>query len=158
VRPVGIALVGAGLLLVVLLRGCDTLGDRYVARQTARLEVVSLAFDDEWDSRKASLDARRTAATETQDAAKVDKEIAQLSQERRLAREKLEQGDWRELKVAARDAEAYNHIWSFWRQLAFVPAMLVLVAGLLIQGITRDGAERWLAVALLAVIVYCTLR
>ena len=52
------------------------------------------------------------------------------------------------------DATADNQIWGFWRELVFLLGTLALAAALLFVGHTSEGAERWMCLVGLAIILY----
>lgn len=158
----GQPLLLAGLLLVLLTRGCDSLGDRYVERVVAKAKVVEAQFQDEWNARKARLDKKRgeyeaEGASGREALAQVDQELSQLEADRQSEEAQLREGKWKDLANAARDAEATRDMWRFWREGFFWFAMTLLTLGLTIVSFTGQSTERWLSIILLAIVMYAVL-
>ena len=151
-----------GLLLVLLSRGCDSLGDRYVTRVAAKAEVAEGQFQDEWDDQRAVIEKRRKAISDKEEPTDEDQEavtglnddLEELDKEMQAEMEQLRSGRWRTLSSAARDAQANNEMWSYWREGIFWIGTFVLSMGLVIVGFTGQGAERWLCLAMLAIVVF----
>ena len=153
----------AGLLLILLSRGCDSLGQRHVARVTAKAEVVQSQFQDRWDRDRDAIDTRRKALADKTDQtvedrqqlSALDDQLQQLNQDRQEELEKLRQGKWQSMAAAARDAEANNDMWRFWREGFFWLGTFVFVLGLAIIGFTEKRTERrWICLIILAIVVY----
>jgi hypothetical protein len=158
---IGRPLLFGGLLLVMSLRGCDSLANRYAARLVASSEVAELQFDDLWTARRAKLEAERETLNAKPERTiddnvrieNLDTQLSMLNEQMRKERSE-KQLAWNELRNAARDAAASTQMWAFWRQLLFLPAALVFVVGLILVGSAADGAERWLCLTMLAIVVY----
>ena len=149
----GRPLLFVGLLLVVAADGCERLGQREVLRREARAELAQRQFQDEWDRRRARLEAAADASDEVRSNGQREAQRAKLDAEMETARENLEQGRWRELRVAARDAEAHQRMWSYWRTWLLLIGMLALAAGLAARALQGVPAERWLCLVLLGVLL-----
>ena len=63
-------------------------------------------------------------------------------------------GKLRELSTAARDAEATQALGSFWREGIFWLGASLFSLALLIVGFSGTGPERWMALVMLAIIVF----
>jgi hypothetical protein len=158
----GQPLVAIGFVLVLLSRGCDSLGDRNVNRIKAKAKVVQDQFQDEWDEdrrelerREAALEAEADTSLENRDSLKsVREELDKLDKDRQKEQEDLQTGRWRRLDNAARDAESNNAMWGYWRECLFWFAAFLFSAGLLIVGFTGQGPERWLCLVMLAIVVF----
>jgi hypothetical protein len=162
-----VAFLGQPLLLVgfvVILgaRGCDVLGDRQVVRVTARIKLLENEFQDQSALRKAELEQSQKELREKQDPSPVDlsaletvtEQLSQLNRDRQEELDKLRSGEWSDLVIAARDAEASNHVSAFWRAGAFWLGSFVFALGLWIVGFSGKPPERWMCLVMLAVIVF----
>ncbi len=158
----GQPLLLVGLLLVLLARGCDSLGDRYVTRVAAKAEVAEGQFQDEWDDQRQSIERRLKTIADKEEPTDEDQEtvtelndeLEALDKEMQSEMETLRTGRWRELASAARDAQANNEMWSFWRECIFWLGAFAFSMGSLIVGFTGQSAERWLCLAMLAIVVF----
>lgn len=155
------AILVAGLMLVLLAQGCESLATRYVNRITAKSQIVEQQFQDDWDGDKAKLRQREQEIETRSNATTADREtlneirrqIRQLDDANQAEMERLRQGAWRELQNAARDATANQAIWSFWRHGLFLLGTFVLAAGLFALAFAGKDAERWMSLAMLAILV-----
>lgn len=165
-----------GLVLVLLARGCDTLGQRSVDRADAKVEIAQNEFADECEDELADIqgriettDQRIQDLTEKDDQTQADRdkiqelrkkqtedrnELTKIQEQHRLERNKLEKGRWRELQSTARDADSQNRAAGYWREMFFVFASVVLAVGLLIVSWSAQGAERWVCLIMLAIITF----
>ncbi|MEK6249102.1 MAG: hypothetical protein N2C12_13040 [Planctomycetales bacterium] len=167
------ALLVVGLVMVITSRGCDGLGDRYAARLKAQYDTTRQQFEDQWESKQLAIDLVIKNSSDDrreleEKGGNNDDELNQLASKINvqrelldsLAKDKLEAtramqaGPWRDLKIAARDADANNAIWSFWRGNAFVFGSLLLTLGLIFVGFNSKGAEQWICLTMLAIIVF----
>lgn len=153
----------AGLLLVLLARGCDSLGHRQVARRTAKARVAEAQFQDGWDRDRNAIDSRRKELEEKTNQTVEDRrdldalvdELQQLNRDKQKELEELRRGKWQSMTAAARDAEANNDMWGFWREGFFWLGTFVFVLGLAVIGFTDKSTERrWICLIILAVVVY----
>jgi hypothetical protein len=153
----------AGLLLVLLSRGCDSLGHRHVARVTAKAKVVETQFQDRWDRDRNAIESRREALAEKanqtvedrRDLDALDEELRQLNQDRQDELQELRRGKWQSMTAAARDAQANNDMWGFWREGFFWLGTFVFLIGLAVIGFTERRTERrWICLIILAIVVY----
>ena len=162
VKAPGRALLVTGFVLVVLARGCDSMAHRYAARVQAKAQVAEKQFQDDWDRQRAALERRRQQLLNLPDRTAADREEAntlaeqliELNRKKQEELEKLRQGEWQDLARAARDAEANEAIWGFWREGMFWFATLIFSFGLFSVGFHGKGAERWLCLVMLAIVVY----
>ena len=69
-------------------------------------------------------------------------------------RKAKQDGEWRELEIAARMAAADHKINGYWREVFFVFAAVVLSLGLLVASWGAEGAERWITLMMLAIITF----
>jgi len=163
VRFLGQPLFMAGLLLVLLSRGCDSMGHRHVARVMAKAKVAESQFQDRWDRDRQVIESRRKKLTEKDDKTQedfselssLDDDLRQLDEDRQEELDELRRGEWQSMAAAARDAEANNDMWGFWREGFFWLGTFVFLLGLTVTGFTEKRKERrWICLIILAIIVY----
>ncbi len=140
IRSVGRGLVVFGVLVVLMSRGCDSLGERKVARLHALADSAEPAFQRDWDREKSRL--------------KDPPAIAKLNSEKTKELESLRQGKWADYQVAADESDSNNRMWAYWRHLGFLFGTMVLAVGLLFVTPTTEGPERWICLVMLTVILY----
>ncbi len=140
IRSVGRGLVVFGVLVVLMSRGCDSLGERKIARLHALADSAEPAFQRDWDREKNRL--------------KDPQAIAKLNSEKTKELESLRQGKWADYQVAADESDSNNRMWAYWRHLGFLFGTMVLAVGLLFVTPTTEGPERWICLVMLTVILY----
>ncbi|HTN77347.1 MAG TPA: GYF domain-containing protein [Pirellulaceae bacterium] len=160
-QRVGQATLIVGFLFIIMTRGCDSLGERYAARLVAKSQVAKARFDDEWEAKRAKIEGEIIAARAQEDTPQREADLAKLQIQQtdletamRKEQAALERDSWQQLRSAARDAPADQTMWRFWRQLLFVPAVLLFVVGLLMTASTSDGPQRWICLIVLGIIAY----
>lgn len=159
---VGRPMMLVGLLLVLVSRGCYSVGHRGVARAQQKARMARNQFDDAWDAKAIALQRELEALDEKKEPSPDDVQrrselrsaLSDLAQEREKARELLESGEWRELSIAARDAAAEHEMHAYWYEMFFVFASLLLTAGLLVVSWNAQGAERLVCLIILAIIAF----
>lgn len=162
IRSVGRGLVVLGVLIVLMSRGCDSLGGRKVARLQALAESSETQFQRSWDRAKSALEEEQQALRERSNLSNAEQqrlnalpeEIAALDRENKEEQRNLRQGKWAAYQIAAEDSEANNRMWAYWRQLGFLFGTMVLAVGLLFVTPTTEGPERWICLVMLTVILY----
>jgi hypothetical protein len=162
VGNLGRGLVVFGVLMVLMARGCDSLGQRKVARLQAISVSAEAKFLRDWEVAKARLEDEQLSINERPNPTEADQkrlqmiteEIATLDEQQRNEQRKLRQGRWREYEVAAESAETANQIASYWRRMAFIFGTMALAIGLLAVTPTTQGPEKWFCLVLLAVLLY----
>ena len=82
------------------------------------------------------------------------KQLRELQSTAAKDRRDKQAGDWHELNIAARSARRTYALNSYWHELFFLFAAGVLVLGLLIVSWGAEGAERWIGLVMLAVVLY----
>ena len=158
----GQPLLLVSLLLILLARGCDRLGERHVARALAQAKLAESDFQDEWDRQKLSIEQELTdlqtkADPTTEDRSRRDlltEQLQSLNERKQAELKQLRAGELRELSTAARDAEATQALGSFWREGIFWLGASLFSLALLIVGFSGTGPERWMAWVMLAIIVF----
>lgn len=172
-----------GLMLAILGRGCDATGMRSVARTDAAYQQEMIKFKLEWDGKRATTnlklakkqrevsditekmfkpdvkdDDRKSYQKQLDDLNKEMKpwseEITKSFADQTMERAEKEANAWKSLREASLKASNSNRMWSFWYELAFIFGTLVLVLGLLIVAFSGEGAERWIAYVMMAIITF----
>jgi hypothetical protein len=151
-----------GLLLVLMSRGCDRLGERHVARAQAQAKLAESEFQDEWDRQKLSIEQELADLQAKSDPTPAERsrrellteQLRSLNEQKQAELNRLRTGKLRELNAASRDAEVTQALGSFWREGIFWLGACLLSLALLIVGFSATGPERWMALVMLAVIVF----
>ena len=104
------------------------------------LRIVSGRDDAKADDRKRADELR--------------KEIASYEAQSAKDRRSKEAGEWYKLRTEVRSAKRTFAVNSYWHELFFLFAAVVLVAGLLILSWCAEGAERWIGLVMLAIVTY----
>jgi len=141
-----------GLVLVLSARGCDGLALRNISRLQANLELEKNRLDDAEAEEKTSHQNKLANPQEpaaAQETAR--KKIEEIKANYDRQRTELAGGS---LYIAARDAEAENRTWAYWREMAFVAGSIVLSLGLIALIMDGINAERYLAFGMLAIILF----
>lgn len=158
----GRLLFAGGLLVLLLAQGCGAIGQQNVLRMRSKTEQAKFDFEGKWYRQLGSLEHERdqikaklvVTTADQQRLQTLEKQIAQMEKQKLAEQEELTSGKWRALEADHQQAELNQTMWSFWRKTAFVAASLVFAAGLLLNSATRDGAERWLSLVMLAILAY----
>ena len=161
-RRGGRALVILGVLVVLLSRGCDSLGVRRAARLKAIAGSAESEFQREWTREKTELEDERQLLSDKPNRSSTDQErgpaitaeLEKLDQDKGAEQARLRRGTWRRQQDAAESAGSENIMWSYWRQLTFVFGTMVLTVGLLAVTPNTDGPERWLCLVMLGIVLY----
>jgi hypothetical protein len=154
--------VAVGLLLALLSKGCEAINLHSATRASTVAQTAVEQFEEDVQAKKMALqnDARTASGRddakpdERKRAEELRKEITEYDALAAKDRRSKEAGEWHELKSAARNAKRTFAVNSYWHELFFVFAAVVLVAGLLIVSWCADGAERWIGLVMLAVVTY----
>jgi hypothetical protein len=125
----GKVLVVLGLFVALLSRGCDHAASRSVARLQAKAQLAAVEMP-----RASESSGGASSQPGTRDAAA----LATAQQ----------------LTLVARRAELSNQAWAFWRSLAMLVGAVLLATGLMPLAWAGRGADRWLGIALLAVLAF----
>jgi len=143
---IGQPLLLLGLLLAMVSRGCDTVGQLGVDRLKAKQELVLTEFNQTWDDKELAIqDSEDNAAQKSQ-------QLDKLRTERRKAGKKLRK---RTKSIARKidNAEPNRRIWRWYYGMAFQLGTMLLTLGLLAVGFTATGPERWVCMMILAIII-----
>jgi len=162
VRVTSRGLLLAGLATVLIARGCDRLGERYVARLQAVAAAAETSFRIDWETRRRQMEGqirqaeKSTARTPADQEAlkRLSSQLAELNDTKRAQEAHLQQTSWQGLRSAAEQADAENRIWGLWRELGIQLGTLMLAAGAIALGYASEGPERWMCYAVLTVILY----
>lgn len=157
-------MLAAGLVLVLLARGCDLLAKRSVDSATAQAKVAQAQFDDPWikqvsdtESRIAALEENlkekeNPTAADTKEIQDARTSLRDVEKAKQKALRNFQATTLREVTIAARDAESAYLIGAYWREMFFVFGAIVLTLGLLMVSWVAEGAERWVSLMMLAII------
>jgi hypothetical protein len=150
-----------GIVLVVLARGCDSLGNRNVARQQARASLAVQEFDQEWEEKENEVEEDIAEVLEgdlkpeeQEELNKLREKQRKLSSDKATERAERERDEWQELRFAATTAAARNTASAYWREFVFLIGALALSIGVVLLAMWGSGAERWLGLVILAIIVF----
>jgi hypothetical protein len=161
-RYAGQPLMLVGLVLVLLAKGCDSVGNRYVQQLEAKLQLRQNEFQDKCDADRRKIqrqiEALREAGTDTEgeqaELSGLNEQLRVLEDQIENDREKLTVGEWQDLKKKGRDASAGTKVWGYYREAIFVFGTILLTIGLLAVGFTGEGAQRWICLIMLAIITF----
>jgi len=150
----------ASLLVIVMGRGCDRIGQHHVERQQAAFDLVQIEFNSKHEKKIANREQRildlRTRANitmeESQELRNLQNDLVSLQNSRALELSKFQDDAWHSMRYASQSAKANFAIWSYYRQLLFFVAMLALVAGCFARFYVGDVFERILSIGLLAIV------
>ena len=163
VRLIGQPLILCGLCMVLLARGCDSIGNRYVARLEAKSQLAVTTFQDETQRQEQEIEVERRAVREDEVLDEADRtrelrilsgKLEELTETRQAEQRELQQGAWARAAAAARNAQGTNTLWAFWRETVFVLGTVLFAVGLVAVGFSRTGPERWVCLVMLAIIVF----
>jgi len=162
VKFVGYALVVVGIMLVLTARGCDSLGNRNVARLQAKDALAKSKFDRKWEREQSEI---RSQIAEIQNkdepdpedverTAELQKQLAEVQSNRDKARDVEKRDNWAKTEGAAQDAQHNNAGWGYFREMGFVFGSMVFTFGLLCTGFTSTGPDRWISFVMLAIVTF----
>lgn len=158
VRFVGHPLLLIGLMLVVLAKGCDSVGNRYLERLTGKLALEKSKFDAEWEPQIAEVTNKiERLRTEGDPGGELDvstDELMRLREDKAEKLQELEQNKWRVLEMAIANADSESKVWRYYRELVFLGGTILLTLGLLAVGFTGEGAQKWICLIMLAIITF----
>lgn len=157
----GQPLLLVGLVVILLTRGCDRLGQRHVARAQALARQAESEFQDGWDRQKQPIEQeldelREQNAPSPEHSGRrslLEGQLRTLNEAKQAELERLRSGKWRQLNTAAHDAQVNQVLSSFWREGIFWVGACLFSLALLIVGFSSPGPERWMAWAMLGAIV-----
>ncbi|MCH8924187.1 MAG: DUF4339 domain-containing protein [Planctomycetes bacterium] len=145
-----------GLLLAMMSRGCDQLSSRDIQAADAKAKLAAQKFNSQWTRKRQALEDDRDAAREdgaSERVTEISKKLVDLSKDRREKEKMLKRGEWKDLQDAA-DAAQYHHaIGGYWREMFFRFGTIMLAFGLLGVGLTGKGADRWVCLVILVIII-----
>lgn len=161
-KRIGQPLMLLGLLLVLLAKGCDSIGQRYVDRMNGKNQLAVSRFNDRYDRRQIALEDEQQVVRDKEERDERDdarmseltEQLAGLAKEKEKEQRQLQRGRWRKLEVSARDAGAVSKTWGYWRECLFMLGTILLTVGLLAVGFTGEGPERWICLLMLAIVTF----
>jgi hypothetical protein len=160
-RSRGYTLVMVGIVLVILARGCESIGSRNVNRLNAKASLAVADFEQDREEDRlevqAKIDALREGELDEGARKKIEentKKLDELRKEEIKDRAELEREDWNELRHAAATASFRNATWSYWREWLFLIGAICLAVGVVSMAVSGPGPERWIGLVILAIIVF----
>lgn len=156
------AVLGLGLLLVLSARGCDALTARSVVAQQSELKLAESRFDDTWEVKKQTLDDQlqdlmakdNLTAGDRTEMESIRQKQKKLTEDMAKQRKENMRTTWHTLQINARDAEADAQSADYWHQWTFLIGTILLAFGLLVVGFNGVGAERWICLVILAILMF----
>ena len=152
----------SGIVLVVAARGCDTLSLRNVGRMAAKQAAARQQFDDQWETQRLGiqqqidkLEAKKPISSDDHKLiADLRTKLTDILKQQGESRKSMTEGEWRNMEIAARNAKWDHAMWAYWHELMFVAGAIAFTVGLILVGFNSQGPERWIALAMLAIIAY----
>jgi hypothetical protein len=159
-RPAAQLLLLVGILLALLSRGWDTIGDRNASAARARVDRAVNDWNDEWEDRldriteeEATIRAKdNLRAPDRERLDNLREERERVTEERATDRQK-EVTRWNDLERNMRETRAENAVMKPWREGIFVIGTILFALGLLVAGYTTEGPARWFCLVLLVVVL-----
>jgi len=156
------AVLGLGLLLVLSARGCDALTARNVVAQQSELKLAESRFDDTWEAKRQTLDDQlqdlmakdNLTASDRTEMENIRQKQKKLTEDMAKQRKENMRTTWHTMQINARDADADAQTADYWHQWAFVIGTILLAFGLLAVGFNGVGAERWICLVILAILMF----
>jgi len=168
-----------GLLLVVLGRGCDATSMRSVARTDASYRQAQVTFQLAWDAKMSAIQQKLSEKNREfsemfeqvgdkgdqekiqkqrndlqKEKSALEKSLNKLRSDQAAAQTKAENEDWLKLREASLKATNDHRMSIYWYEWVFILGTIVLVFGLLTLAFTSEGAERWVAYIMIAIITF----
>jgi outer membrane murein-binding lipoprotein Lpp len=161
-KPLAYPVLILGLLAVVLAKGCSHIAEAREDAADAKVQLAKADFDSEWMGDIAELELEKAAIqggtiklegdNKTKRVSEIDKRLTELRKDMNQQRRQLEAGKWRKLQNKADTANARTDTGDYWRAWLFVLGSLAIVLALPIIAAGGEGAERWIALALLGIL------
>ena len=157
VQPYGHAILLLGFLAVVMSRGCDSIGNRYVARAKANYSTAQAAFRDGYDEKREKIQEKidKENDRDESDADKLKdyrKDLSELREDQQKEERELKRGAWKSMEIASRDAAANNAMSGYWHEILFVFGTMLFVVGLITVGFRGEGSEKTICLIMLAIV------
>lgn len=143
----GRVLLMAGLVLVVLVRGMETITIRGAARHHAKASYEPAVFEEAW------ADRIKTATKDLHEPER-GKLLKELQDKRNAERAELVEGDWQDLKRADDHAVERGTMRIYWLEWVFLVGALALTIGLVTVASLSTGPERVICLILIAVLAF----
>ena len=144
--PAAGVLLLCGMTLVVFSRGCDVVNKRQTARLAAVLELEKAEFRDEYEAKVTDAQNKLEGGDLRDKLEKLETEHDKASEGKKLK--------WRDMEIDARDARRHANAWAYWLEWLFLFGTLALCFGLVALALHGLGAQRWVALAILGIIIF----
>jgi len=162
VRYVARALACAAFFTVLLTRGCERLSDRHVAQSQARITLAEQRHRTEWNEKQrqvaSEIAALESVANRTPTQAEQLRALTAMAVDLTVkaddAERRLRAVEWEPLQIAAETAEAEAVLAAFGQEVLVLIATVCLAVSLLALSGTSSGAERWMSLAAMIVLLF----
>ena len=161
-KPFGQVLLVAGFLMVIGFKGCDAVSQRYAERVKAQSTLATREFNYEYEQRQARLELERDEINAKSELSEydqsrlesIDESLVELQENRDKEQSRLRRTTWQRLQHAADTADANRQQWALMFTMGFVFGTMLLTVGLLIVGLTGEGAKGWICLGILGIIAF----
>jgi hypothetical protein len=166
-------LLVAGLLLVVVSRGCDSLSSRGVVSAHAKMTQAQNDFEARWDRDLRKMTTERKGYEEQlnkvtdkplsdEQKGNLEKKVNELTEKLKKVQDdkekeaaRLRDGAWADMANDARNAGASYETQAYWFGVGFLAGTVALVLGLLALAFSATTTvERILSLGMIAIIVF----
>jgi hypothetical protein len=149
------AMVVGGLMLTATARGCDALTAKNVTRLQSEVELGQRNFEEEREQSIADAQAM-VDQPNLPPAIKVERQklLDKVHEDFDKRRRDLQQNDWRIAANDAKRAVSESRSAAYWHEWLFFLGTLLLAGGLSTTALIGQGPERWVGLALAAIVVF----
>ncbi len=165
---VGKPLLFLGLFIVILGKGCDGLGLRYVARAQALHKQAIMDFENKWADEYTEIDKKirvyNEKIREEKDFKKQDdlrkkvrefqEDRSELQDEQNDERYEKETDEWKPLRINALNASNGYRMSFYWYKWIDILGTIVLLGGLILVAFTGQGGDRWISLVMIGIITF----
>jgi ABC-type transport system involved in cytochrome bd biosynthesis fused ATPase/permease subunit len=128
----------------------------------SQASLATEEFNYDYDIRQAALELEREQINAKAELSQydqtrlesIDESLVKLQEDRQKEQSRLRRSTWQRLQHAADTAEANRQQVALFYTLGFVFGTMVLTIGLLIVGLTGQGAQSWICMGILAIIAF----
>lgn len=153
-KPVAWPVLLVGLLLIIGSRGCSNLASLNVKRANAKLNLAVTEFQAEKNEALDDIRDRLQDAEDREVRDSLQEDLRKAQDKWEDDEKKREKDEWKELRRSANRAAADANMARYWHEMVFVLGTVLLMGGLVVVGATGVGAERWIALIMIAIITF----